>query len=737
MDERSTVDVKGAATPSRATDSSPVPSITMHRRLAGLLVVLAAALSPLALGAPATASGANAQLLVKLRADVSATQAQRALATAGARQLRTIPGIGVRVVEVRGAAQHHARAALARDGRVIFAESDASARPMETVPDDPYFPQGDYALGGGAWGWYVTRTTQAWDVTMGDPSVTIAILDTGLKPVGADFAGQLVTGWNVLTGTNDTTSSAGNHGTYVAGVAGLAANNGAGNAGYCPRCRIMPIQVGTDSGASYSDLATGIIWAADHGARVANLSWGGTTASSTLASAVSYARTKGVVVFAAAGNSNCDCPTYPSATPGVLGVAGVSATGAKAGDSNYGSWVRVAAPEGNMTVWPMAAGAGYAQVGGTSLAAPAAAGIAGLLFSARPALTGTQVEQALESTATATPFTVLRGQVDAMAALSSLGIPDPQLPGAPVNTVVPKLLLQINEMANEPLAAAPAVGQVLVRAQGAWTGSAPLALAAIEWQHCQSDGTSCTVVGSSYRYTVQSADSGYALRLRVTFSNPDGATTVSSPLSAPVGGGATPPPSPSPENTASPTIMGTARDRQALTASAGTWSNSPSSYAYAWRRCDAAGASCVAISGAGASSYVLAASDVGSTIRVSVTATNSSGSGTSVSAPTAVVQAAMTQTLTFSGSLSKLSTQSYGVNAGDGASHAALSFNTSKCGQLSLTLKSAAGATLATATGPSVLAVDRTLAAGSFAYTVSGSQPKGCSFSLAVSTTAP
>jgi hypothetical protein len=102
----------------------------------------------------------------------------------------------------------------------------------------------------------------------------------------------------------------------------------------------MPIQVGTDSGAYLSDLATGLTWAADHGARVANMSWAGTTSSATLAGAVSYARSKGMVVTAAAGNSNCDCPTYSAATPGIIGVAGTSNTDGKQGDSNDGSWVK-------------------------------------------------------------------------------------------------------------------------------------------------------------------------------------------------------------------------------------------------------------------------------------------------------------------------------------------------------------------------------------------------------------
>jgi serine protease len=207
----------------------------------------------------------------------------------------------------------------------------------------------------------------------------------------------------------------------------------------------MIVQVGTDSGAYLSDIASGLTWAADHGARVANMSWAGSSDSSTLQSATSYAHSKGVVMTAAAGNSNCDCVTYPAADPYVLGVAGVSNSGSKAGDSNYGSWVKVAAPEGDMTAWPSINGApGYAPVGGTSSAAPAAASIAGVLFSANTGLTNTQVEQALESTATPVSFSVQYGRVDTLAALASLGFSDPQPASAPVNTALPQLMVETN-----------------------------------------------------------------------------------------------------------------------------------------------------------------------------------------------------------------------------------------------------------------------------------------------------
>jgi hypothetical protein len=453
-----------------------------------------------------------------------------------------------------------------------------------------------------------------------------------------------------------------------------------------------------------------------------------------------------VVVFAAAGNSNCDCPTYPSATPGVLGVSGVAASGAKAGDSNFGSWVALAAPEGSMTAWPAINGApGYGAVGGTSLASPAAAGIAGLLFSANPALSGSQVEQALTSSATQLPFTVAHGEVDAMAALQSLGFSDPQPASAPTNTIAPQVLVSTNGNQNTaPLAGAPQVGQVLVRGQGAWTGSSPLSLSGVKWYRCKADGSGCAQVGSSWKYTVQSADSGYALKLTVTFADPVGTTVASAPLTAAVGGPQPPPPPPAaPVNTALPAISGTPEEGQVLSASTGTWSNSPTAYAYQWGRCDSAGANCAALPGATAQTYTVGPADVGSTLQVAVTASNAGGPSTAASAPTAVVQSApapppppptQTQTLSFSGSLSaKAPSKSYDVTVGAGLAAARLSF--SKCSSLTLAVKPVAGSTLAGVSGPSVLALDQALAAGAYTYGVSGSTR--CSFTLTLTSSAP
>jgi thermitase len=691
-------------------------------------------LGPTASVQPRAAALETSSLLVKFRPGLSASARASTLADVDASLRETIADIGVDIVTVPAARAAAALRQLGATPRVSFVEPDRVLAPQEQLPNDPYFlNSGSWNLGGGAWGWYVTHTTQAWDITQGDPSVVIAILDTGIKTSGlTDFGGQISSTWNVMTNSTDATTNAGNHGTYVAGVAALAVGNGVGNAGYCPKCRLMVVQVGTDSGASLSDLASGVTYAADHGARVANLSWAGASDSSTLQSAINYAHNKGLVITAAAGNSNCDCKTYPSGDQNVLGVAGVSdAAGDKQGDSNYGSWVKVAAPEGNLTAWPTISGApGYASVGGTSVAAPAVAGIAGLLFSYNPSLTNTQVEQALEQSVTPVNFSVAYGRVDALAALQYLGASDPQQSSPPVQAAPPQIYYETNGWsALAPMTTAPAVGEVLVRGVGGWTGSSGLTVSGLQWQRCDGSGN-CVYLGNQSTYTVQSADSGYTIKLLFTVKNALGAVSASV-VTQPVGGTASTPTGSAPTNTSPPAITGTAQVGQTLTATSGSWTGSPT-YTYAWQRCDNSGANCSSV-GVSGSSYVLQSSDAGYSMRVAVTASNAYGATSASSAASAVVAAPLAptssmQTQTFSGSLNPSNTtRSFSVTIGSGTASARLSF--SRCNTLSLGLSSGANAS-----GPSVVGLDATMAAGTYTYTVSGGK---CSFTLVVSAPMP
>ena len=311
-------------------------------------------------------------------------------------------------------------------------------------------------------------------------------------------------------------------------------------------------------------------------------------------------------------------------------------------ETRYGSWVKLAAPDGDMTAWPAINGSpGYAPVGGTSMASPFAAAVAGLLLSADPSLTNAQVEQALEQSAAPVNFSIAYGRVDALAALQLLGFSDPQPSSLPANGDRPQILVETNGDWNyTPLGtSAPQPGQVLLRGQGSWTGSAPLSLNAVKWQRCDSSGANCTIVAATSKYTVQPGDSGYSFKLSITVKNNLGSTNAESAVSQPVGGSGGGGTVASPANTSPPTISGTAQDGQTLSASTGTWSGNPTSYTYQWQHCDSSGANCTAVIGANNSSYKLNSADVGSTMAVAVTASNAGGSASAQSSPSAVVTA--------------------------------------------------------------------------------------------------
>jgi hypothetical protein len=202
-------------------------------------------------------------------------------------------------------------------------------------------------------------------------------------------------------------------------------------------------------------------------------------------------------------------------------------------------------------------------------------------------------------------------------------------PTAPVNTAPPTI------------SGTPQVGQTLNASTGSWSGTQPIAYA-YAWRRCDTSGGACVSIGATgASYTLAGADVGSTIRVVVTATNSVGPTSATSAATTVVQGAATPP-----ANTSLPTISGTAQSGQTLGASPGAWSGTqPITFAYQWRRCDTSGASCGPIAGATGSSYTLVVADVGSTIRVAVTADNGvPPTATATSAATAVVQAAPVQT---------------------------------------------------------------------------------------------
>jgi len=177
-------------------------------------------------------------------------------------------------------------------------------------------------------------------------------------------------------------------------------------------------------------------------------------------------------------------------------------------------------------------------------------------------------------------------------------------------------------------------GKSITATTGSWTGSAPISYAA-QWRRCDSTGSSCVDIAgaTAFTYGLTSADVGSALRVVVTATNDGGSSTATSAATAVV--------APTlPALVARPTVSGQAKEGQTLTASAGSWSGTPTiSYAYQWGRCDLADNSCVDLDGATAATYTLTGADVGEAIRVTVVASNAAGSTTASSVLTASVTA--------------------------------------------------------------------------------------------------
>ncbi|MEA2150133.1 MAG: large repetitive protein [Solirubrobacteraceae bacterium] len=172
-------------------------------------------------------------------------------------------------------------------------------------------------------------------------------------------------------------------------------------------------------------------------------------------------------------------------------------------------------------------------------------------------------------------------------------------------------------------------GQILTATDGSWSGT-PTITTTRRWQRCAALGLGCAdLAATSTTLTLTSADVGSTLRTVVTATNPDGTTQATSAVTLVVAAAI-------PSTTVAPAVSGTAREGQVLSATQGTWKGTPTiSYAYGWERCNAG--SCSAIAGESATTYRLAAADLGRTVRATVTASNGGGTTTVPSAQTATV----------------------------------------------------------------------------------------------------
>lgn len=373
-----------------------MPIFTVRRfsktpRLKTTLSILSAVMTALICQAPASSSPPEKSwktgyILVKPKAGLAASELKNILKRNNAQSLGVIGTLDVHLVNVPENGEAVVVRALSKNPHIDFAELDVEVEPGEFIPNDPQY--------GNAWHLPKIEAANAWDHSTAE-SITIAILDTGVDAAHPDLFANMVPGWNAVDGSSNTSDIQG-HGTAVAGTAAATGNNATGIASIAWNAQIMPVRISnrSDGNAYFSDIARGLNWAADHGADVANISYG-VTGSSTVTSAAHKMRDKGGVVVVAGGNDGSD----PGITdnPDIITVSATTSSDSKASWSNYGNFIDVGAP--GVSILTTSRGGGYGNWSGTSFASPAAAGVVALIMGANPSLSPNEIEFVLESSA--------------------------------------------------------------------------------------------------------------------------------------------------------------------------------------------------------------------------------------------------------------------------------------------------------------------------------------------------
>ena len=298
------------------------------------------------------------------------------------------------------------------------------------VPNDPKYAE--------QWSLPAMKLPEAWTIEKGNKNVVIAIVDSGIDYRHDDLANKIwvnqdeipdneidddengyvddIHGWDFtdapnlqaegdsIEDDNEPIDESG-HGTHVAGIAGALPDNGIGIAGVAWNCSLMAVRAGLSLGGGSrmqdDDSAAAIVYAADNGADIINMSWGSKQQSFVIRDAVEYAYARGVVLIGAAGNSNEDESIFPAAYRKVIAVASTNQFQQRFYRSNYGASVDIGAP-GNGIISTQIDN-GYRILTGTSMAAPHVAGVAALMLSKRPALTHEEIRQILINTADSVP----------------------------------------------------------------------------------------------------------------------------------------------------------------------------------------------------------------------------------------------------------------------------------------------------------------------------------------------
>lgn len=344
--------------------------------------------------APANGTAVPGEIVVKYRNSTTVSVASIITeAKLNARVTDQNADLGFSVLQLpQGQTVVSALKVLRADPNVEYAEPNYLYYASYT-PNDPYYTSTIQ------WPLFKVEAAAAWDISSGS-GVKVAVLDTGVQANHPDLTGKVILQKDFAYNDNVADDVAG-HGTHVCGTIAATTNNGIGVASLGFGTQIIAGKVLNNSGSgTLAKIANGITWAADNGAKVINMSLGGTSGSTALQNAVNYAWNKGVVVVAAAGNSNTTAANYPAYYTNAIAVAATDQNDARASFSNYGSWVDIAAP--GVDVGSTYINSQYVYMSGTSMASPHVSALAALVWSSSYGTSATAVRSRLISTADAT-----------------------------------------------------------------------------------------------------------------------------------------------------------------------------------------------------------------------------------------------------------------------------------------------------------------------------------------------
>ncbi len=408
---------------------------TMITSLIAILIIL----SPYFSHADETKTHVTGQVIVKFKPEASQEDIDNLLETYMMTIQEKIPQIGYYLLNLPG---HY----TVEDIITAWSKIDIvhTCEPndltmIQSLPTDVYFPDQWHLKNNGNRSGVKDADLQmeaAWEVESGDPSVIIAIIDMGFDAKHEDLQENIwnnpgeipdngidddhngyvddIIGWDFVNQPdgmdgsdydwkkedNDPTSKKASHGNSILGIIGATANNNIGVAGIAGKCKMMLIRAGyfkSDGTQSLNSvyIIKGLIYAADNGASVINISSGSTNYNQSYIDALRYAINKGALITCSAGNSGTSDPIYPAAynIPGIISVGSTARDDGQSRFTNFGDWVDVSAP--GEYIMTTLLDDRYGKVRGTSFASPMVAGVAALIFSKHPDLSPANVQDTI------------------------------------------------------------------------------------------------------------------------------------------------------------------------------------------------------------------------------------------------------------------------------------------------------------------------------------------------------